>query len=96
MSRTIHVPTSAEVWAVIKARHPELVVFSSYSDPDDKHAIGTCTMRTSYGFNHCRDYPIISTETTWEKSDKNDGERVNEKHSYWLCVGEDDNDCYYS
>lgn len=88
MPRTIHVPTSPEVWAVIKAAHPELVVFSSFSDPHDQHGTGTCTMKTSYGFKHCADHPIISAETTWEKSEKNSWERVNEKHSYWICVGE--------
>lgn len=84
------VPTSAEVWAVIKARHPELKVFSSYSAPhgDRFGDPSECRMMTEYGFESC-DYPIIGTETTWDKNYDKPCERLNEKHIYWLCVAVD-------
>jgi len=50
------VATSAEVFAVIRARHRELVVFSSYSAPDGDY-LGNpskCVMFTSFGFPQCR------------------------------------------
>ncbi len=79
--------TSAEVWAVIRAAHPELKVFSSYSAPDGDHFgdPSVCKMMTEYGFPGA-DCPIVGAESTWEKH-PNGHTRVNEKHSYWICVG---------
>lgn len=44
------VETSPEVWAVIRARHPELVPFSTASFE--------CDMFTSYGFPGS-DFPVM-------------------------------------
>jgi hypothetical protein len=83
------IPTSAEVWAAIKARHPELKVFRSYSAPEGD-SFGNpdeCKMMTEYGFDGCA-CPIIGAETTWDKShDK--PYRLNERCSYWVCVAID-------
>ena len=81
--------TSPEVWAVIKAAHPELKVFSTYSAPDGDYFgdPSTCVMMTEYGFDGS-DCPIIGAETTWDRNpDPNNYERINEKHEYWICVG---------
>ena len=69
--------TSAEVFAVLMARHPELRVFGSYTAPDKGK------MSTSYCFEQC-DYPIIEIQTTWDIDTEGYG-RKNEKHKYWLC-----------
>lgn len=89
MNEYMKINTSAEVWAVIRARHPELKVFSSYSAPEgDQYGNpNICMMKTEYGFKDC-DYPTVGIETTWDKN-KDSYERVNEKHRYWLCIGVD-------
>lgn len=69
------VETSAEVWAVIRARHPDLRVFSTASYPGD--------VFTSYGFPGA-DFPIMEARTTWEIGPEH--QRVNEQHCYWLCI----------
>jgi len=54
-------PTSPEVWAVIRARHPEMVVFGCFSNPNGTEFGGNGSkgeMFTSYGFNG-GDYPVI-------------------------------------
>ena len=86
MSRYKKVETSAEVWAVLKARHgAALRVFSSYSAPkgepmgDPKHAV----MMTEYGFEDGQ-WPLMGARTTWELTEK-PGERKNEQTTYWLC-----------
>ncbi len=80
------VETSPEVWAVIRARHPELKVFNTYSAPEGDHFgnPNVCKMMTEYGFNDS-DCPIIGAETTWDRN-PNGHERLNEKHQYWLCL----------
>ena len=90
MSDRRKVGTSAEVWAVIKARHPELVVFSSYSAPDGDQwgDPEKCTMMTEYGFSGA-DFPIIGAETTWTKNHDKPYERTGQIHEYWLCIGID-------
>jgi len=63
MSDYKRVPTSAEVWAVIRARHPEMRVFGSYSAPDGDEFVNPSKGRmfTSYGFEH-GDYPVIEAQ----------------------------------
>jgi len=79
------VATTPEVWAVIRASHPDLQVFSTYSNPDGNDGMSSQPqMMTEYGFLHC-DEPIIGALTTWEKGEKS-YDRANEKHEYWLCV----------
>ncbi len=81
------IPTSAEVWAVIRARHPELEVFGSYSAPDGDQFGDPSKgkMFTSYGFRQ-GDYPVIQAETTWDIDREHEHKRLNEEHKYWLCV----------
>ena len=87
------IPTSPEVWAVIRARHPEMLVYGSYSAPNgDPHGDSSRgEMRTSYGFRGAN-CPVIEARTTWTISPEAPHERFNEHHEYWLCVGiADDN-----
>ena len=81
------VPTSPEVWAVIRARHPELRVFGSYSAPNGDPG-GDCDrgkMFTSYGFEQ-GDYPVIEAQTTWDFDPEARYKRSNEQHEYWICI----------
>lgn len=79
MKKHITVPA---VWAAIRATHPEMIVFGSYSYPNGYYDSDQqeCSMYTEYGFKG-DDCPIIAAETTWlEGSD----EKTN---MYWLCSG---------
>ena len=80
------VPTSAEVFAVIRARHPELRVFDSYSatEGDEFGDPSKGKMFTSFGFDGGK-FPIIEAETTWD-IEVETRERINETHRYWLIV----------
>ena len=71
------VATSAEVWAVIRARHPELVPFGTASFEGD--------MCTSFGFKGA-DFPLMEARTTWEPDPERPSHRINEQHRYWLCI----------
>lgn len=86
MSDYKRVQTSAEVWAVIRARHPELIVFGSYSAPDGDHFGDPSKgkMFTSYGFEHS-DCPVIEAQTTWDIDPESPHKRNNQQHEYWLC-----------
>lgn len=88
MSDYRRVPTSTEVWAVIRARHPELRVFGSYSAPDGDQFgnPGQGRMTTSLGFDG-HDFPIIYAQTTWDIDREHPHKRINEKNEYWLCIG---------
>lgn len=79
MSDYKRILTSAEVFAVIRARHPDMVVFRSYSDPDNG------LMHTSYCFKG-GDYPVIEVHTTWAADPKSSGKWLDAQHEYWLCV----------
>lgn len=87
MSNYKTIPTSAEVWAVINARHPELRVFGSYSAPEGDQFSNPekGRMFTSLGFKNS-DYPIMEAQTTWDINIENPSKRMNEKHEYWLCL----------
>jgi len=87
MSDYKRVPTSAEVWAVIRARHPELLVFGSYSAPDGDQFGDPSKgkMFTSYGFEH-GDFPVMEAQTTWDIDPEAMRKRKNERHEYWLCL----------
>lgn len=82
------IPTTPEVWSVIRASHRELTVFSSYSAPEGDMFgdPSICKMMTEYGFSDC-DVPIIGAETTWKRHPEEQYKRDQEKHKYWLCVG---------
>ena len=81
------IPTTPEVWAVIRASHRELVVFSTYSAPDgEPHGNpDKCRMMTEYGFKDF-EFPTIGAETTWNKDPECSWGKLSEKHNYWLCV----------
>lgn len=87
------IPTTPEVWAVIRARHTELVPFGSYSAPDGDQFGNPDqgVMFTSYGFR-CGDFPIIEAETTWDIDRDRPNERVNQSTRYWLCVPVEEDD----
>ena len=86
MSDYKRVPTSQQVWAAIRARHPDLRVFGSYSAPcSDNGDTRKGRMVTSYGLD-IGDYPIIEAQTTWDIDNDAPQKRVNERHQYWLCL----------
>ena len=73
------VTTTFEVWAAIRAAHPEMIVFGSFSDPSNG------VMETSFGFK-AGDYPVIKAQTTWEIDSDRPHERIHQAHIYWLCL----------
>jgi hypothetical protein len=86
MSEYKRVATSAEVWAVLRARHgDELRVYGSYSAPegDANGDPELGIMQTEYAFEDGK-WPIMGARTTWELTEKR-GERRNEQTRYWLC-----------
>lgn len=92
MSDWIRIPTSAEVAAVIRARHgKELIVFGSFSDPDGRFNGGSGEqgrMETMWGFVNT-DAPILEARTTWDIDVEHEHKRINERHEYWLCINND-------
>tara|TARA_B110000046_G_C12849346_1_gene337050 strand:+ start:502 stop:777 length:276 start_codon:yes stop_codon:yes gene_type:complete len=87
MSGYKKVQTSCYVYEMIREIHKELKVFNIISQPDGD-SFGNhdnCRMLTEYGFDG-HEYPIIGTSKTWTKNHNVPSERINEKHSYWLCV----------
>jgi hypothetical protein len=85
----VKVATSAEVWAVIEARHGnEMTVFESFSDPDGTFNGGDGTrgrMETAWGFKGAQ-VPTLYAKTTWEIDPEATYKRINEQYEYWLCV----------
>lgn len=87
MSGYKRIATSAEVWAVIKARHHnDLGVYASYSDPDGEQSGGTTgRMETSYALKGA-DYPLMEARTTWRIDPKMPHARPDLLNEYWLCI----------
>ena len=88
VSEQLHklIPTSREVWAVIRARHSEeLKVFSTASYPMGFMGGKTAFMETSYGFDGAS-CPIISARTEWDIDPTDETKRLNERHQFWLCA----------
>lgn len=81
--------TSAEVWAVIQARHGKLLrVYSSFSDPTGTRDMGSGEegrMDTTYGLPSA-DYPLIGARTTWKIDPEKPHERIDQRHEYFLFV----------
>lgn len=87
------IPTSPEVWAVIRARHgAQLAPFASFSDPDGTFNGGPgergC-METAFGINGT-EVPLLYAKTTWEIDPERPHKRLNEQHEYWLCIARAD------
>lgn len=90
MSDCTKIPTSAEVYSVIFARHlDQLVVYASFSDPTGTWMGGpgdTGRMETVWAFKGA-DWPILEAKTTWTIDPaKPSHERINERHEYWLLM----------
>lgn len=85
------IPTTPEVWAVIRARHhKEMDVFSSYSAPGGDEFGNQCEgrMMTEYGLDGA-DCPLIGADTRWDIDHEQPHKRINERHEYWLCAPQD-------
>ena len=83
----IRVETSREVYAVIRARHPEIISMGGFSDPDGILPMGTVgegRMLTTWGFPDA-DWPLMETAQTWH-TERGDSERLNERNQYWLII----------
>jgi len=82
--------TSAEVWAVIHARHKEqLKVFGSFSDPTGTSFGGPGMegrMETTYGLKGA-DYPLLGARTIW---DILEGRPSSEMNEYFLIIAKKD------
>lgn len=87
MTRYTKITTSAEVWAVLKARHgAQMRVYGSYSAPEGDH-MGDPTqavMMTEYAFADAQ-WPLMGARTTWQVGDYS-FPRQTEQSEYWLCV----------
>lgn len=94
MSEYSQIVTSAEVWAVIRAKHhDQLVVFGSFSNPDGNFngPSDKGEMFTSYGFveGSC---PLLEARTTWTIDREKPSKRIDEVTEYCLCVAVDSED----
>ena len=91
MSDHRKIPTSVEVYAVIRAKHgDDLALFSSYSNPTGSDGMTTQPqMHTEWGFLG-DEFPVIGAATYFDIGEN--GKRENVTSAYWLCVGlkEDD------
>lgn len=92
MSNYRSVKTSAEVVAVIRAAHPTMIPFGSFSDPEGRFEGGPGEegrMETEYGFRG-QDFATFRIKTTWKIAA--DGAEIagTKKNEYWLCVGKDE------
>ena len=87
MTEWKRIPTSAEVWAVIKERHhADLKVYATFSDPDGEYSgWQQGRMETVYSLTGA-DYPLMEARTTWDIDQEAKHKRLNEQHEYWLCV----------
>lgn len=81
--------TSAEVWAVIHARHGGVLkVHSTFSDPDGTFNGGpgeVGVMETTYGLPSA-DYPLIGARSRWRIDPEKPHKRFNETNEYFLFV----------
>jgi hypothetical protein len=87
--------TSAEVYAVIMAKHrDQMRAFGSFSDPDGKFNGSPGLqgrMDTVWGIEGC-DFPILEIQTTWDIDQSAPHKRVDQRHTYFLLMAEKDND----
>jgi hypothetical protein len=81
------IPTSREVYAVIRARHAdELNVYGSSTamEGNELHP-RQGYMYTSWGFKGA-DFPLMEAETTWDLNPENLTDQPNRVDKFWLCV----------
>lgn len=85
--------TSAEVYAVIMARHrDQMRAFSTFSDPEGTFngSAGLLgRMDTTWGIEGC-DYPILEINTMWTIDPEKPYKRVDQVSSYFLLMAEKD------
>ena len=82
----LKVTTSAEVYAVIWAKHGDnMKVFATYSAPDgDPYGNSDkCEMYTEWGFNNS-DIPLISCRIQWDKDQESPANRLNVSRTYQI------------
>lgn len=75
------VETTKEVGDAIRKAHPELKVFSCFTE-----TVGNCIAMTTWGFEGC-DFPILEVETTWCSRLSEPHIRYDERTRFWLCIG---------
>ena len=75
------VETTKEVGHAIRKAHPELKVFSCFTD-----TVGYCIAMTAWGFEGC-DFPVLQAETTWRSMLSQPHIRHDEQTRFWLCIG---------
>lgn len=85
--------TSAEVWAVLFARHrDELEPTSSFSDPTGTFAGGAGDqgrMETCYRLRGA-DFPLLGARTAWDIGEND--KQLNKRHQYFLIIARNDAD----
>ena len=83
--------TSAEVYAVIMAKHrDQMVAFETFSDPEGTFNGGPGEigrMDTVWGIAGCN-YPILEIKTRWDIDPEQPHKRINQTHSYFLLMAE--------
>lgn len=86
--------TSAEVYAVIMAKHrDQMAAFATFSDPDGTFNGGPGVvgrMDTVWGIAGC-DYPILEIQTRWDIDPTQPHKRVDQTHSYFLLMAKKEN-----
>jgi len=95
MADYLKIPTSPEVWAVIRSRHgKEMGVYSSFSDPDGTFNGGPGErgeMQTAWALPGA-DFPIIEARTTWDIDPEQPHKRINERSEYWIIAAKESRD----
>jgi hypothetical protein len=83
--------TSAEVYAVLRARHGDaMTVFASFSDPDGTFVGGDGTRGRMETVWALMDAPLLEVRTTWDIDPAKPSTRINSKNEYWLCAATDE------
>jgi hypothetical protein len=81
------VPTNGMVFDAIKTGHPDMLVFSSMSDPTGTAFGGSgevSVMETTWGLPTA-DFPLIGLRSTWSLNDTGD-RHGSGTHEFWLVV----------
>lgn len=89
MSDYTRLVTSAEVYAVIMAKHrDQMAAFATFSDPDGTFNGGPGIrgrMDTVWGIAGC-DYPILEINPYWDIDPTQPHKRVDQANSYFLLM----------